>query len=94
MKLNRNLVEDAVHGIFLLLGLVTVACVLLITTDEPILDVAAAVGMPSISSFNRNFQQIMGMSPRQYRSGAAHRAPSGSRRDQVVPFKGWTLPEK
>ena len=31
MKLNRNLVEDAVHGIFLLLGLVTVACVLLIT---------------------------------------------------------------
>ena len=25
MKLNRNLVEDAVHGIFLLLGLVTVA---------------------------------------------------------------------
>lgn len=31
MKLNRNLLEDAVHGIFLLLGLVTVACVLLIT---------------------------------------------------------------
>ena len=31
MKLNRNLVEDAVHGIFLLLGLVTVACVPLIT---------------------------------------------------------------
>ena len=31
MKLNRNLVDDAVHGIFLLLGLVTVACVLLIT---------------------------------------------------------------
>ena len=31
MKLNRNLVEDVVHGIFLLLGLVTVACVLLIT---------------------------------------------------------------
>ena len=31
MKLNRNLVENAVHGIFLLLGLMTVACVLLIT---------------------------------------------------------------
>ena len=31
MKLKRNLLEDAVHGIFLLLGLVTVACVLLIT---------------------------------------------------------------
>lgn len=31
MKANRNPLEDAVHGIFLLLGLVTVACVLLIT---------------------------------------------------------------
>ena len=31
MKMKRNLVEDAVHGIFLLLGLVTVGCVLLIT---------------------------------------------------------------
>ena len=31
MKLKRNLLEDAVHGIFLLLGLVTVACVLMIT---------------------------------------------------------------
>ena len=31
MKSKRNLLEDVVHGIFLLLGLVTVACVLLIT---------------------------------------------------------------
>ena len=31
MKTKRNLLEDAVHGIFLLLGLVTVGCVLLIT---------------------------------------------------------------
>ena len=31
MKLKRNLLEDTVHGIFLLLGLVTVACVLMIT---------------------------------------------------------------
>ncbi len=31
MKAKRNLLEDAVHGVFLLLGLVTVACVLLIT---------------------------------------------------------------
>ena len=31
MKAKRNLLENAVHGIFLLLGLVTVACVLLIT---------------------------------------------------------------
>ena len=31
MKNKKRLLEDAVHGIFLLLGLVTVACVLLIT---------------------------------------------------------------
>lgn len=31
MKQKRNLLEDGVHGIFLLLGLVTVCCVLLIT---------------------------------------------------------------
>ena len=42
MKLNRNLVEDAVHGIFLLLGLVTVACVLLITVY------LVASGIPAI----------------------------------------------
>lgn len=31
MKSKRNLLEDGVHGIFLLLGLVTVGCVLMIT---------------------------------------------------------------
>ena len=31
MKAKRNQLEDVVHGIFLLLGLVTVGCVLLIT---------------------------------------------------------------
>ena len=31
MKSKQNLLENVVHGIFLLLGLVTVACVLLIT---------------------------------------------------------------
>ena len=31
MKKNRNLLENIVHGIFLLLGLVTIGCVLLIT---------------------------------------------------------------
>ena len=34
MKLKRNLLEDAVHGIFLLLGLVTVACVLLFKKEH------------------------------------------------------------
>lgn len=42
MKSKRNLPEDAVHGIFLLLGLVTVGCVLLITVY------LVASGIPAI----------------------------------------------
>ena len=69
------------------------ACVLLSNTDEPVLSIAQAVGMTSVSSFNRNFQQIMGMSPRQYRSSALRHAAT-SQKKQVLPFKGWTMPEK
>lgn len=67
------------------------ACVLLVNTNEPVLNIAQAVGMPSVSSFNRNFQQVMDMSPRQYRASTAHRSP---RKGQILPFKGWTMPEK
>lgn len=67
------------------------ACILLVNTNEPVLNIAQAVGMPSVSSFNRNFQQVMGMSPRQYRASTAQHSP---RKGQILPYKGWTLPEK
>lgn len=67
------------------------ACILLVNTNEPVLNIAQAVGMPSVSSFNRNFQQVMGTSPRQYRTATVRQGP---RKGQVLPYKGWMLPEK
>jgi len=69
------------------------ACVLLSNTDEPVLSVAQAVGMTSVSSFSRNFQQLMGMSPRQYRLNAQKHAATAQKK-QILPFKGWTEPDK
>ncbi len=69
------------------------ACVLLANTSEPVLSIAQAVGMPSASSFNRNFQQVMGMSPRQYRSSTEHLNHS-TRSEHVLAYKGWMLPER
>ena len=54
------------------------------------LTIAQAVGIPSVSSFNRNFQQVMGMSPRQYRASTARPGPLKS---SILPYRGWTLPE-
>ncbi len=69
------------------------ACILLANTNEPVLSIAQAVGMPSASSFNRNFQQVVGMSPRQYR---ANLDQSGDSRHngEVLAYKGWILPDK
>ena len=67
------------------------ACVMLLNSDEPVLTIAQAVGMPSVSSFNRNFQQVMGMSPRQYRATAHRPSP---RKGSILPYRGWTMPEK
>ena len=67
------------------------ACILLVNTDDPVLNIAQAVGMASVSSFNRNFQQVMGMSPRQYRASAHRPSP---RKGSILPYRGWTLPVK
>ncbi len=71
------------------------ACQLLSNTSDPVLSIAQAVGMPSASSFNRNFQLIVGMSPKQYRMKAEHTAqPNRLTNQQVITYKGWTLPDK
>lgn len=67
------------------------ACILLVNTDEPVLSIAQAVGMTSVSSFNRNFQQVMGMSPRQYRDSAHRPSPQNG---SILPYRGWMVPEK
>ncbi len=67
------------------------ACILLANTDEAVLSIAQAVGMPSVSSFNRNFQQVMGMSPRQYRESTHRPSP---KKGSILAYRGWMVPEK
>ncbi len=66
------------------------ACSLLDTTGDAVLSISQAVGIPSISSFNRNFHDFMGVSPREYR---ARREGDGSDRS-VLAYHGWFQPEE
>ena len=43
------------------------ACDELKRTDEPIASIAARTGFSTLSTFNRNFRHIMGISPQQWR---------------------------
>ena len=67
------------------------ACIRLNTTSDPITAIAQAVCISSISSFNRNFQQIMNVSPQQYRQASKHIAVK--QKQFILPCKGWLLPE-
>lgn len=60
------------------------ACVLLKMTKDPITSIGQQVGINSISSFNRNFHEIMGISPQQYRNSSSQ---------NVLAFKGWLRPD-
>lgn len=46
---------------------VQTACDLLKRTDEPITTIAGKCGFTTLSTFNRNFKQITGVSPSQWR---------------------------
>jgi AraC-like DNA-binding protein len=46
---------------------------LLVTTDDPVIDVASAAGFQSLSRFNEAFRRACGCAPRDYRK--AHRGP-------------------
>lgn len=48
---------------------ISVACSLLRGTGRPITEVAGEAGYRSLSSFNRHFQEICGLSPTEYRRG-------------------------
>lgn len=68
------------------------ACILLDTTDMPILEIAEAVGISSVSSFNRNFHQIMSISPRDYRN-AKSKASITPKQKYILTYKGWFAAE-
>ena len=43
------------------------AAAMLANTDKKIIDISAEVGYPTVSSFNRKFSELYGVSPREYR---------------------------
>ena len=43
------------------------ACELLETTDDPVADIAHKCGFTTNSTFNRNFKQLMGVTPLEWR---------------------------
>lgn len=61
------------------------ACNLLGTTEDSVLSISENTGFGSVSSFNRNFQETVKMSPREYRKQIA---------DTVLEFNGWMIPEE
>lgn len=68
------------------------ACILLVTSEKPILSIAEEVGFSSISNFNRCFQQIMGVSPKAYRKPSV-REGIEPKRKYVLQYKGWMTPD-
>jgi AraC family transcriptional regulator, activator of mtrCDE len=71
---------------------ITRACTMLQTTDQAVLNIAETVGFVSVSSFNRCFQQMIGVTPRQYRNpeGQNHKP---QRPQSIVQYRGWVAPD-
>ena len=68
------------------------ACHMLRSSEESILNISENVGFRSISSFNRYFARIIGMSPREYRR--ADSSDEGVKRSTIMHYTGWLVPEK
>ena len=63
------------------------ATTLLRTTEHSILEICEEVGYHSISSFNRNFANIVGMTPSNYRRQLSL---AGDR--SILKCTGWLIP--
>jgi len=68
------------------------ACTMLQTTDDAILSIAETVGFVSVSSFNRCFQQMVGITPRRYRT-PEHQGKKPQRPQSIVQYRGWVAPD-
>ncbi|MCL2201564.1 MAG: AraC family transcriptional regulator [Oscillospiraceae bacterium] len=69
------------------------ACILLSTSNQSILSVAGNSGFNSIASFNRNFKNILGISPRDYRGRIAVKSDSTLYQKLIRTYNGWTEAE-
>ncbi len=64
------------------------ACRLLRSTEESILTISEQVGFQSISSFNRSFTKLMGVSARVWRKQAL-KSEAVSSKASILEFTGW-----
>jgi len=69
------------------------ACILLSTSNQNVLSVANSVGFNSIASFNRNFKDILGASPRDYRKRIAAKSDATLHQKFIQTYNGWTEAE-
>lgn len=67
---------------------VEAAHMLLSTTSEPIRDIAILCGFPTLSTFNRNFLEVMGVTPMQWRKSTAH-LHIQPKKQIAVRYDGW-----
>lgn len=65
------------------------ATILLRTTEMPILEISEEIGFHSVSSFNRQFMEIIGMTPTDYRKQL-----SCVRDRSILRCTGWQVPPK
>jgi transcriptional regulator GlxA family with amidase domain len=70
---------------------ITKACHLLRSTEDSILNISESVGFHSISSFNRYFDRLVSMSPREYRHCATDDEELQNAR--IMKFNGWMEPD-
>ena len=64
------------------------SCTLLRATEYSVADIAGRVGYASLSSFNRHFLSLMGLTPTQWRGSAEE-----TRRATILEFSGWMQAE-
>lgn len=68
------------------------SCNLLRSTEESILDISEMVGFHSVSSYNRYFNKIMQMSPRDYRK-QMQQTDKHAEHQSILEYAGWMYPE-
>ena len=68
------------------------ACYQLRSTENSILNISEDVGFHSISSFNRYFSRMIGMSPREYR--CCDSQDEQLQKSKIMKFNGWMEAER
>lgn len=68
------------------------ACNLLRNTNQTILSIAEATGFTTLSNFNRQFSQMLKLSPREFRQKMYQEQLAGNK-PIIIEYTGWMNPE-